>query len=190
MVANHNYLRLPKQLKNLANPRVYSQSMLLFYSGPNSLRFPIFNPFMRTFRSSLSSLNNAAPKKDPSHRPRILYVDDESRICQVIKYGLEKYGFAVDIYSNPKSALSSFKPGIYDMLLIDVRLPDIDGLDLCNELLKIDDKVKVCFITAYELSEEEVRRRASGLKTGCIIKKPVTFDALVDKINTQIQRDN
>jgi DNA-binding response OmpR family regulator len=113
-------------------------------------------------------------------------VDDESRISRVIKYGLEKYGFVVDVYDNPKSVLLSFKPGVYDLLLIDVRLPGIDGLDLCNELLKMDDKVKVCFITAYELGGEEIRQRVSGLQTQCIIKKPVTFEALVGKVNDQI----
>lgn len=141
-----------------------------------------------------SERNQALQEEDKSKsgssrfpRARILYVDDEPRISRVIKYGLEKYGFGVDSYTNPSVALSEFKAGHYDMLLIDVRLPEIDGLELCSRLLKIDNKVKVCFITAYELEEEEVKKRVSNLQSRCIIKKPVSFETLVSKINSQIQ---
>ncbi|WP_228369214.1 response regulator [Candidatus Nitrososphaera gargensis] len=127
--------------------------------------------------------------KDRS-KPRILYVDDESRITRVIKYGLERYGFVVDIFNHPKLALSSFQQGVYDLLLIDIRLPEINGLDLCNELLKVDPNVKVCFITAYELRQEEIKNKVLGLETECIIKKPVSFETLVSKINEQLHRDN
>jgi DNA-binding response OmpR family regulator len=122
-----------------------------------------------------------------SPHARILYVDDEANISRVIKYGLEKFGFSVDTHASPRSALSSFRAGLYDLLLIDVRLPEIDGLELCSQLLKIDAGVKVCFITAYELEEEEVRKRIEGLKSASIVKKPVSFDELVAKIKNEMQ---
>lgn len=176
------------QLEKLTNKHRRSQALSFDFS-PASLNLAIPRIFAR-MSSSLASTSGSSSKGEPDAKPRILYVDDEYNIAKVIKYGLEKYGFIVDVHTHPKSALSSFEPDVYDLLLIDVRLPEIDGLNLCNELLKIDDKVKVCFITAYELHEEEVRRRVSGLQTECIIKKPVTFDALVGRINSQLRRSD
>lgn len=174
-----------KQL--MAYQRLASQSLLTGYT-PKLLLPELFSQISLSMPSQVSSLSR--DKNKDRSKPKVLYIDDEARITRVIKYGLEQYGFAVDVYNHPKSALSSFQPGVYDLLLIDVRLPEINGLDLCNELLKIDSNVKVCFITAYELREEEVRKKVPGLQTECIIKKPVSFDNLVSKINGQLHRIN
>lgn len=193
MVVNYSCMcvYMSQQLENLMSHYTSLQNLPFDFST-TSMKSAISGIFTNTFTSSLpSSIRASPPKEDESRRkPRILYVDDESNITKVIKYGLEKFGFVVDVYDNPKSAISSFEPGVYDLLLIDVRLPEIDGFDLCNELLKIDGKAKVCFITAYELQEDEVKGRVAGIEKGCIIKKPVTFDALIGKIKSQIQRNN
>ncbi|AFU59689.1 putative signal transduction response regulator, receiver domain protein [Candidatus Nitrososphaera gargensis Ga9.2] len=165
-----------------------SQALLLEFN-PVALKLSVPN-ILSKIALSLPSATGSAPKDDRRSKPRILYIDDEVNITKVIKYGLEQYGFAVDVFNHPKAALSSFQPGVYDLLLIDIRLPEINGLDLCNKLLRIDSNVKICFITAYDLKKEEVRNRVPDLQTECIIKKPVSFDNLVSKINGQLHRNN
>jgi len=173
--------------KLMTYDRLASESLFVEFS-PLRLSLPkVISQIVRSLPSSVDS--SLSDDKDRS-KPRILYVDDEPRITRVIKYGLERYGFVVDIFNHPKLALSSFQPDVYDLLLIDIRLPEINGLDLCNELLKVDPNVKVCFITAYELRQEEIRNKVLGLETECVIKKPVSFETLVSKINDQLHRNN
>jgi DNA-binding response OmpR family regulator len=68
-----------------------------------------------------------------------------------IKLALENEGFEVDTYNDPIQALSNFKTGLYDLLLIDIKMPKMDGFELYKKLQQIDQKVKICFITAFEL---------------------------------------
>jgi two-component system, OmpR family, response regulator ChvI len=63
-------------------------------------------------------------------KPRVLVVDDEPDINLTFKTGLEAKGFIVDAFSDPVLALSDFKPGVYDLLLPDVRMPQIIGFEL------------------------------------------------------------
>ncbi|HEX5976881.1 MAG TPA: response regulator [Nitrososphaeraceae archaeon] len=63
---------------------------------------------------------------------RILIVDDEPDIAQVLKMGLEQNGFAVDAYNNPLDATSNFKADLYDLLLIDIKMPKMNGFELYN----------------------------------------------------------
>jgi DNA-binding response OmpR family regulator len=75
----------------------------------------------------------------------ILLVDDEPDITFTLQRGL------ADAFNDPLMALSSFKPDYYDFMLIDIRMPKINGYELYDKLRNIDSKVKSCFITAYEL---------------------------------------
>lgn len=69
-------------------------------------------------------------------------------ITLLYKTGLEKNGFLVDAFNDPFEALFSFKAGKYDLLLLNIKMPKMNGFELYREIQKIDDKVKVCFITA------------------------------------------
>ena len=64
---------------------------------------------------------------------------------------MEPAGFEVDAYNDSAIALSNFRADHYDLLLIDIKMPKIDGFELYEKISKIDDKVKVWFITAYEI---------------------------------------
>ena len=81
---------------------------------------------------------------------RIFLVDDDYDHTITFKVGLELAGFEVDTYNDSVIALSKFKPDYYDLLLIDIKMPKIDGFELYEKIRKIDNKVKVWFITAYE----------------------------------------
>src|SRR6476660_9235690 len=89
--------------------------------------------------------------------PRILLVDDEPDITVSFKVMLEQKGFKVDTFNNPLDALSSFKPGIYRLLLLDIRMPEMDGFKLYEELKKRDKEVKAVFISAFEINSEALR---------------------------------
>ena len=77
-------------------------------------------------------------------------VDDEYDTNLTLKVVLEESGFKVDSFTDPLAALQNFKTGVYDLALIDVRMPVMNGFGLYNEIRKLDIKVKICFLTAAE----------------------------------------
>src|SRR5919197_2613766 len=114
---------------------------------------------------------------------RIAIVDDEPDITTVLRRGLEHNGFTVDAFNDPQAALASFKPGNYDLMIIDIRMPKISGFELYRELKKIDAGVKVCFLTAFEIYYEEFRRMFPAIDVRAFIRKPVSIAALVSQVN-------
>jgi two-component system, OmpR family, response regulator ChvI len=118
---------------------------------------------------------------------RILLVDDEPDIIFTFKKGLEANGFVVDAFEDPVLALSSFKPGMYDLLLLDVKLPQINGFELYEKMRKIDSEVKACFITAHEVYYESLREIFPTMDLDCYIK-PIQIEDLVKHINQHVKR--
>jgi two-component system, OmpR family, response regulator ChvI len=96
---------------------------------------------------SLSDGNNY----NPDSKKRILVVDDEYDISFTLQAGLEDAGFDVDAFTDPELALSSFKPDLYHLVIIDIMMPKMDGFVLYDQLKKIDPDIKVCFLTASEM---------------------------------------
>ncbi len=81
---------------------------------------------------------------------RVMIVDDEQDITTVFRIGLENNQFIVTTFNDPIEALSRFKPGLFDLLILDIRMPGMNGFQLYHKIRDIDDKVKVCFLTAFE----------------------------------------
>ena len=119
-------------------------------------------------------------------KKRILLVDDEHDITFSLRIGLENNGFAVDIFNDPEEALSNFKAGLYDLLLIDIKMPKMNGFELYQEIEKMDNKAKVCFITAFEVYYNSLRELFPTVKVDCYIKKPITTDDLVQRIKSEL----
>ena len=117
---------------------------------------------------------------------RILVVDDEPDISSSIKRGLERNGFQVDAFSDPEKALAEFKPGMYDLLLVDIRMPKLNGFELYREIKKKNDQSKICFFTAFEVYYEEFKKVFPTLDVKCFIRKPITISDLVTHINTEL----
>lgn len=88
--------------------------------------------------------------KSVTRRIKLLLVDDEPDVVSVFKEGLEVYGYTVDAYTNPELALANFRPNTYDLLLLDINMPKMDGFKLFQQIEKKDPKAKVFFVTAYE----------------------------------------
>ena len=117
---------------------------------------------------------------------RILIVDDESDVNLTLKMVLEENGFKVDSFTDPLLALENFKgeSETYDMLILDVRMPDMNGFELYKEIKKIDDKVKVCFLTAGEMDYEQFEKELfSALDENCFIQKPIQNETLIKRLN-------
>jgi CheY-like chemotaxis protein len=119
---------------------------------------------------------------------RILIVDDEPDVNLLLKMVLEKVnGFKVDSFIDPESALQYFKSGLYDLAILDIKMPKIDGFELCRKIRKIDNNVRVCFLTAGEMYHERFRRKqlyTSDLDC-FFLQKPISNEVLrkeVDKI--------
>ena len=119
-------------------------------------------------------------------KKRILLVDDEHDITFTFSIGLEDNGFAVDTFNDPQEALSNFKDGLYDLLLIDVKMPKMNGFELYREMEKIDNTPKVCFITAFDVYYKSLRELFPTMKVDCYIKKPITTDELVQRIKSEL----
>ena len=117
---------------------------------------------------------------------RILLVDDDHDNSSMFKIGLQDAGFEVDVYNDSGIALSTFKPDYYDLLILDIKMPNMDGYELYEKIKKIDNKVKVCFLTASEKYKEE--HRPSFLSSSSFLIKPITIDDLVNKVNEMINQ--
>lgn len=122
-------------------------------------------------------------------RKRILLVDDDRDILTTYRKGLEESGlFEVSTYDDPEEALSNFKNGLYDCLIIDIRLPKVDGFELYDKMKAIDNKVKICFITAYEVNYRALRQVFSEPKLECFIQKPIEIGKLVGRIKSELEQ--
>ena len=116
---------------------------------------------------------------------RILLVDDEPDTIRVVEMVLEDNGFLVDTYTDPTVALSNFKPGLYDLLLLDIRMPKMNGFELYQKMKEIDSNVKICFFTASELFYEEYRRLGGlpRVDKEYFIQKPFRTKEMIRQLN-------
>jgi DNA-binding response OmpR family regulator len=115
-----------------------------------------------------------------------MIVDDESDVNLAVKMVLEDNGFKVDSFTDPLSALENFKgeSGLYDLIILDVRMRDMSGFELYREIKKIDDKVRVCFLTAGEMDYEQFEKESfSALDENCFIQKPIQNETLIKRLN-------
>src|SRR5437867_7409210 len=113
-----------------------------------------------------------------SQEKRIFVVDDEVDITTVFKLGLEEADLQVDVYNDPLSALSDYKPDIYDLLLLDIKMPKMNGFELYKKIKDIGDdennKPRICFITAYEGYGIQFNELFPILEeVDCFLKKPI-----------------
>ncbi len=118
---------------------------------------------------------------------KLLLVDDEPDITLALTKGLEENGFYVDVFNDPLLALAKFKPAFYDLLLLDVKMPTMNGFQLYQEIKKKDPQARVCFITAYEVFYDKLRDEYPKLNVGCFIKKPIETKDLVSKIRDELK---
>jgi CheY-like chemotaxis protein len=152
-------------------------------------------------------VTNMEMKKD--EEKRILVVDDEQDILLLLQVILEHEGFKVYPFDNPLKALSCFKSRVYDLAILDIKMPKMDGFQLYEEIKKIDSSVKVCFITAaaaaatgeeiyqYQyhkitvkneenvghVGKEQQQQQYCELQKTMFLKKPISNGDIVKEVN-------
>ena len=105
----------------------------------------------------------------------------------LFKRALERACFVVDVYNDPIQSLSNYRAGIYDLLLLDIKMPVINGFELYKRIRQIDDKSKVCFMTAFEEYYDEFRKIFPDLKNKeCFIRKPISMNDLIKSVKSHL----
>ncbi|HEX9318493.1 MAG TPA: response regulator [Nitrososphaeraceae archaeon] len=119
-------------------------------------------------------------------RNKILIVDDEPDITLSFKMMLENKGFEVDAYNDPLLVVRDFKPGSYDLMLLDIRMPKMDGFQLYEELKKKDKDVKVIFVTAFDINYEGLRKMYPEFRIESFLRKPVDSEHLTNAVREEL----
>jgi len=137
----------------------------------------------------VTTTNTATQFSDsiPTNSEHILLVDDEEDIARLFKRALERAGFIVDMYNDPLQSLSNYRTGIYDLLLLDIKMPEMNGFELYKRIKQIDDNSKVCFMTAFEEYYDEFREIFPDLKDKeCFIRKPISINDLIKSVKSHL----
>jgi two-component system response regulator ChvI len=115
---------------------------------------------------------------------RVLIIDDEPDIILTLRMALEQNGFITDSYSDSILAYKNFRAGVYDLVLLDIKMPNVDGFQLYQKIKRTDSRVKICFLTASEFYDEEIRKEQGfdGFNKELFLRKPVEIACLIDTI--------
>ena len=121
---------------------------------------------------------------------KIMVVDDEPDLTLLCRLALEYNGFKVDTFTDSQRALSNYKPSYYDLVILDITMPKMDGFQLYDEIKKKDHKAKVCFLTASEMYYEEFRKKEYyAIDKNLFIRKPIENELLLNEVNKLINSD-
>jgi CheY-like chemotaxis protein len=133
-------------------------------------------------------------KPDQGFWKRILILDDDVDVTTTFKAIIEDRNNDGDVNkrikvytcNDPVLALSEFKPSFYDLLLVDINMPHMNGFALCEKVLAMDINVRVCFMSSGEINREALREIYPSLSLGCFIRKPVSIDYLIKRIMSEL----
>ena len=115
---------------------------------------------------------------------RIRVVDDEPDHCLIYRMTLQDVGFECASYTDPVKALQEFRPNYYDLVILDIRMPVLNGFELCKRIMELDKKVHIIFITALPEYYKEIRNKSyPELRNTVYIQKPVTNEGITEIVN-------
>ncbi len=120
---------------------------------------------------------------------RILIVDDEPDVNLALRIVLEDNNFIVDSFNDPLRALENFKVNLYDLIILDIKMPKKDGFEVYKEILKIDNRVQVCFLTAGDINYRSLKETFPTLDENQFIRKPIENIELIKQIHKIINVD-
>jgi PleD family two-component response regulator len=134
-------------------------------------------------QNQLEQIDNISAKNK-----RVMLVEDEADIAMTFKIVLESDArLKVDSLTEPFATLNNFKSRMYDLVMIDIVLPNMNGFELYQRIRRLDVKVKVCFITASEMYYEEIRKKSyPELDTNCFIIKPISNEELIGRVKNML----
>ena len=117
---------------------------------------------------------------------RLLLVDDEQDITSILSSVLQESGFKVVFFNDPCVALQHFRPRYYDLVILDIKMPNMNGFELYRHIRRKDKRVKVCFLTAvseFEGYEQYKKEAYPKLGERHFVAKPVSNDELIRRVN-------
>ena len=114
-----------------------------------------------------------------------MLIDDEPDLNLAIKIVLQENGFKVDSFTDPLLALEEVRKEayLYDLIILDIRMPGMNGFELYREIKKVDNKVKICFLTGSELYHGEYADIFNTLDGRYFIQKPIENEELIARLN-------
>jgi CheY-like chemotaxis protein len=149
-------------------------------------------------RSEKAATKNTEPSKVGAELDnvikQVLVIDDDIDSAIAIRTCLESYFkkdaqgsefqvMEVTMYSSPVTAMEDFRPYYYDLLLVDINMPTVNGYELVDKIIKLDLNIKVCFMSSGEVNYEAIREIRHPVNSfGCFIKKPATRDYLINRV--------
>jgi CheY-like chemotaxis protein len=184
------------QAENYCSYAIFDKSVSFHYDNCDLSHHHASSHFLEnqgtntsTATSTATSTEGSIKEPPPRFLKRILIVDDDPDITLALSTVLEDNGYTVYAFNDPTDALSNFKQGgIYDLLIIDVVMPNMDGFEFYENVKKIDNKVKACFITAYDVHSEALREIYPDFEIDCFMKKPIeNEDLLRNVMNATLQ---
>lgn len=134
---------------------------------------------MNSYEDSGSGFATPIPKQK-----RILIIDDDPDVTMTLRKVLEESGYSTDSYTDPVGAYKNFRDGLYDLVLLDILMPVVDGFLLYQKIRRTDSMVKICFLTASEFFHEEIRKEQGigGLDQESFLRKPIEIKDLIHTI--------
>jgi CheY-like chemotaxis protein len=173
------------------NKEVLFSSHSFYFHDHKLLYSPVAPSFeqINSYKSVVTATNTASRFNDSitTNNEHILLVDDEEDIARLFKIALERAGFIVDMYNDPLQSLSNYRARIYDLLLLDIKMPEMNGFELYKRIRQIDDKSKVCFMTAFEEYYDEFRKIFPDQKNNeCFIRKPISMNDLIKTVKSHL----
>jgi CheY-like chemotaxis protein len=122
-------------------------------------------------------------------KKKILVVNDEPDVTSMLKMTLERVGLRVDTFNDPVLALKSYKPHLYDLVILDVIMPELDGLELYTQLKRKDSGINICFLTASSepYREELLKEKYNQLSRDLFLEMPLPTSELIREVKKRLQ---
>ena len=126
------------------------------------------------------------PSTETQKSSAVLIIDDEADIVKVFKKSLDSVGYSTYGFVNPVAALEHFKrnPTAYKIIISDVRMPGLSGLELAREVRKINKDVKIVLISSFEITMPELDKVLPTLKIDAVMDKPMRLEKLRAVVET------
>ena len=149
--------------------------------------------YRSSITTSIGNKKKSYKKTDLKNKERrILLVDDEPDTCMVYQIVLQDAGYEFISYTDSVKALKEFRPNYYDLILLDIKMPVLNGFELCKKIVEVDKIIEVIFITAGEECHEEFRKQSYPELTDSninYIQKPIGNEELLQIVNQIIRQE-
>jgi CheY-like chemotaxis protein len=178
-----DYYNESKNLSDLIDAKYHDKIMTKLHlkTREEYQRTERYSQKQKTQEEEQGGLYNQTTKR----KKRILVVDDEHDICMVYQMVLQDAGFECISYIDPVKALKEFRPSYYDLILLDIKMPVLNGFELCKKIIELDNAVHIMFITASEEYYEQFRsQHFPELAKINYIQKPIENEELVRIVGT------